>query len=247
MEALSCSRCGAALTAKEIDRSSNTATCGYCLTDLSLEEHDDDELAVSKKIVPWGFETKKKDGKATISWRWSEGRSKLPPVIILFFGLPYSLIGIPALIFLSSSIDSGEFEPLVLVPVVFTVLGLSLTYLAASMLFNRATVICDQSWLWVRHSPLPWPPFAKLRHSNIAWFSAYGAMFSSRTSRGNSRYRLRAVFHDGRSKVLLRGLLEHEADYLEQELPELIDKAGHSASKDRSSRPMAAVVRTLVR
>jgi hypothetical protein len=107
---------------------------------------------------------------------------------------------------------------MVFFPIVQVVLGVVLTYVAVTGLFNRTVVRVDPENLTVRHGPLPWAGSRSLSRSDICQLYCTPAFVRRDQATGKSTYNVNALLNDGRQIKLLGGLHLSEALYFKQQL-----------------------------
>ncbi len=208
---LDCRRCGAQITAENIDLTTALARCHRCHAVFGFA----DQLSGANpppppmdRPLPDGFTMSESGGRLRLVHRWYRPVLFVALLACIFwsagFALWYELARSPSEI------------PLVvlLAAIVHVTVGVSITYATLAGFFNRTIIEADTTHLAIRHTPMPWPGNREVRAGDLQQLFC-----EEQVDNKSVTYRLSAVLRDGRKLPLVKTLPEpNQALFLEHTL-----------------------------
>ncbi|MGC4072108.1 MAG: hypothetical protein QM760_06245 [Nibricoccus sp.] len=103
---------------------------------------------------------------------------------------------------------------MIVFPIAHVAVGVGLTYFVVASLLNKTELTLSADRVSVKTSPLPWLHSQTLRASDIrsVWVQRTGK------TNGQTRFEVRFRNPENRSKKLITGLDEEQADFIEHHL-----------------------------
>jgi hypothetical protein len=214
---LTCKRCGAEITADNINLDRMIAKCSSCNAVLSFADEfpyaATRELAYQKFNVarPKNMQVEDLGTELKITRNWSRPRA----IFMFFFALFWNGFLWPLFCML---LLSREWVPVCfLIP--FLAVGLGIAYLASALLLNVTEIKVNYRDLTIRHGPLPLGKNKNLLASDIKQIFCRQNISHDFEGDTNITYGLHAVTTASAREPLLTGLPEaEEALFLEQEI-----------------------------
>ncbi len=151
----------------------------------------------------------------TLTYRWQSARY----FILLFVCIAWNVVSA----YLWSTLSFDRFYATALVSIIFSLLGLGITYYTLAGILNRTVIIVNLQWLVIRHGPLPWCSNKRIEITRI--FQLYVEDAPGRFGfRGSPfGYRLKAILRDNTKLKLLSGLPSPDiARFVEQSVEEYL-------------------------
>jgi hypothetical protein len=207
---LDCRRCGAQITAENIDLTTALAKCHRCHAVFGFAG----QLSGSRPPPPMdmplpdGLTMSESGGRLRLVRRWFQA--------ILLFPLLFCIFWDTTLVYMYvTAATAPEVDPMAfLFPLVHVAAGLGLTYVTLAGLLNRTIIEAGATHLVIRHTPVPWPGNRKVRAGELQQLFCEEQVMNRSVT-----YRLNAVLGDGRKLTLVKSLPEaNQALFLERAL-----------------------------
>jgi hypothetical protein len=111
---------------------------------------------------------------------------------------------------------------MLLFPIIHILVGIGLTYIALTEIFNKTVVLVGEGKLSIRHDPLPWPGNRVLQATDLT--QLYSQERLVRTRNGTQvKYQLNAITRDNKKIALMSNLTApDQVRFLEHKLEEYL-------------------------
>jgi hypothetical protein len=208
---LDCRRCGAQITAENIDLSTALARCHRCHAVFGFA----DQLSGANPPpppmdmpLPHGLTMSESGGRLRLVHPWYR-----PVMFVALLGCILWNVGFAVWYELAKS--PSEIPLVVLLfAIVHMAIGVSITYAIVAGFFNRTIIEADATHLTIRHTPMPWPGNHQVRAGDLQQLFC-----EEQVDNRSVTYRLSAVLKDGRKLPLVKTLPEPiQALFLEHTL-----------------------------
>lgn len=212
---ITCKRCGAFISADDVNMQALAAKCRSCSAVFSIADQVAPATGFAPQArldvpLPQRFTVERPGGALEISWRWYTPAAIFLTAFAVFWN-GFICMWVAAAL-------SGGAGFFALFATFHALVGVAMAYGALTMFLNTTRVAASYNMLSVRHGPLPSFGNLDLPRDGLRQLYCVERLSSSRRSRSLS-YDLQAVKADGSAVTVLRGLESAEqALYLEQEL-----------------------------
>jgi hypothetical protein len=208
---LDCRRCGAQITAENIDLSTALARCHRCHAIFGFADQMSGANPPPPPMdmpLPDGLTMSESGGRLRLVHPWFRP--------VLFVALLACICWDMTLaVWFEIDVSPSELPLVVLLlALVHVAIGVSTTYAVVAGFFNRTIIEVDTTHLVIRHAPMPWPGNRQVRAGDLEQLFC-----EEQVDRRSVTYRLSAVLRDGRKLPLVKTMPEPiQALFLEHTL-----------------------------
>lgn len=213
---LTCEKCGAPISANNINIEKTIAKCDLCGTVFSFDPQlpaNTSEKPPLNLELPDGIDILKLASELTLYIKWSSAFNNF---LMLFTAIWNSVV----LIFVIIAIATGMWIMLLFISIHLAI-AIGLTYYLIAVRFNTTEISVSRQLLTIRHKPM-WVPFFRNRDVGASEIKQlYSKQYVAGTVNNQPKfaYELRLQTTDNKDTRLLHGLKSPEqAQYLEQEI-----------------------------